>query len=746
MASRPTTIPQLDTSKTNRVAPVAGKIASGYVLNDLFPSSNANYLHGWAGDWLEWLQERSEDGTTPGTDLTLRGLDALTTTSDGGTVTLTAGDGGSVSGDGGEIELYPGNQTSGNHGGVSIGAPRVTTWAQLEINGNAYQAGTDLVLVANSDNNSYAEIGLGSWDSGTEYGSWYWTAFGYQHATLAGKLRLNHAKNVAGGVVATPIMTVTNDDKIGFGTTDPDTFLHLYGAAPDITFEDTVGDKYLMGNSDGSFRIYNVTDSRFGMYIDGNGLVGVGNFSGPQGTMHIFTADAGVITPNTGADDLVVENSTYVGMTFMAPATSGGSTIAFAYPGSALAGQVYFDNDDDKLYMQVGSSPNYLVIDSSGNVGVNEDTPLSKTHVKVGDAGAIAPSVGGITIESDSAAGLNIFSAGGTNWGLIYFGDAANDTRGIIWADHNNNDFYVTMDNAASGGGMQIDGSNGRVCVGSDLNTPTGTLHISTNHVATAISADADDLVVTSTGNTGMTILAGTTSNAAIHFGDTGDVDIGKIDYDNNNNSMIFHVSATDAMQVGGASTDHVGIPSATTNARFSVVEDNGGGSALYAEANTGGGPCVSILHDGNAANRIGVRIGCGLDTPSVNNDVEWIQLLDGNGTYVCSIAYSTTPPNATFAAVSDARLKTNIVDTQVSGLDILKRLPLRAFDWKDGKRPSQDIAFVAQEVAAVYPHMASYNEELDLHCVLSGVLEPLLVKAIQELSAEVETLKQRLN
>jgi hypothetical protein len=95
---------------------------------------------------------------------------------------------------------------------------------------------------------------------------------------------------------------------------------------------------------------------------------------------------------------------------------------------------------------------------------------------------------------------------------------------------------------------------------------------------------------------------------------------------------------------------------------------------------------------------------------------------------------------------VSDARLKTNIVDTQVSGLDILKRLPLRAFDWKDGKRPSQDIAFVAQEVAAVYPHMASYNEELDLHCVLSGVLEPLLVKAIQELSAEVETLKQRLN
>ena len=114
MASRPTTIPQLDTNKTNRTIPVGSKVTDGYVLNDLLPSPNANYLWGWAGDWLEWLQERSEDGATPGTDLSLRGLDALTVTGDGGHVTLTGGDGGATSGDGGDIILMPGDVVSGN--------------------------------------------------------------------------------------------------------------------------------------------------------------------------------------------------------------------------------------------------------------------------------------------------------------------------------------------------------------------------------------------------------------------------------------------------------------------------------------------------------------------------------------------------------------------------------------------------------------------------------------------------------
>jgi hypothetical protein len=204
----------------------------------LFPSSNANYLHGWAGDWHEWLQERSEDGTTPGTDLTLRGLDALTATGDGGVLTLIGGDGGGTSGDGGDIVLVPGDQTSGEYGQILCGnASAITSFALLEINGTARSAtnATDVLLVATGDTNSYAEIGFASYDP-TEYASWYLGAWGYQRSTNPGKFYLLHYRNVAGSLIDTLPFVVTDDDKIGFSTDDPDTLLHLHeGSAGSVT-------------------------------------------------------------------------------------------------------------------------------------------------------------------------------------------------------------------------------------------------------------------------------------------------------------------------------------------------------------------------------------------------------------------------------------------------------------------------------------------------------------------------------
>jgi len=73
-----------------------------------------------------------------------------------------------------------------------------------------------------------------------------------------------------------------------------------------------------------------------------------------------------------------------------------------------------------------------------------------------------------------------------------------------------------------------------------------GKLHV---HVSSAGSvaahADANDLVLESSANTGMTIFAGTSSTASIHFGDSGDNDIGKIVYDHNANDMAFTVGTT---------------------------------------------------------------------------------------------------------------------------------------------------------------------------------------------------------
>ena len=94
----------------------------------------------------------------------------------------------------------------------------------------------------------------------------------------------------------------------------------------------------------------------------------------------------------------------------------------------------------------------------------------------------------------------------------------------------------------------------------------------------------------------------------------------------------------------------------------------------------------------------------------------------------------------------SDIRLKENIQDCEMNALDVIKDIPMRQFDWNNG-RGHQGIGMVADEI-----------ESLDARLTLGGGVDedgnPIyksvdtfylvgyLVKAVQELSAEVERLR----
>lgn len=88
MPNKPTTVPVLDTNSTNRTVPASSKVTDGYVLNDILPASNVNYLCGWAGDWLTWLDATFGDGAAPGGLTIPGGLDSLAI----GTSGLVVGD------------------------------------------------------------------------------------------------------------------------------------------------------------------------------------------------------------------------------------------------------------------------------------------------------------------------------------------------------------------------------------------------------------------------------------------------------------------------------------------------------------------------------------------------------------------------------------------------------------------------------------------------------------------------------
>ena len=96
----------------------------------------------------------------------------------------------------------------------------------------------------------------------------------------------------------------------------------------------------------------------------------------------------------------------------------------------------------------------------------------------------------------------------------------------------------------------------------------------------------------------------------------------------------------------------------------------------------------------------------------------------------------------------SDRRLKTDIVPTIKSGLDTIKLLEVIDFKWKEssimGDGGILHTGFIAQQVHDIIPEAAS--EVAGTFMVNKGDIVPYLVKAVQELTVEIATLRSQVN
>jgi hypothetical protein len=104
-----------------------------------------------------------------------------------------------------------------------------------------------------------------------------------------------------------------------------------------------------------------------------------------------------------------------------------------------------------------------------------------------------------------------------------------------------------------------------------------------------------------------------------------------------------------------------------------------------------------------------------------------------------------------TIGAISDQRLKENIQDLDV-GLDAVMALKPRKFDWREGKGKNikGDRGWIAQEFEQVFPDMIDeWKDESpegeDPYKSVRADLIPVLVKAIQEQQALIQTLTDRI-
>jgi hypothetical protein len=155
---------------------------------------------------------------------------------------------------------------------------------------------------------------------------------------------------------------------------------------------------------------------------------------------------------------------------------------------------------------------------------------------------------------------------------------------------------------------------------------------------------------------------------------------------------------------------------------------------------------------DANPNSGTGVKINSGTGART-----SVVGAADTNANFAFT-AYSTSPSayrfqvgyggtiyatSTSITAISDASLKTNVRDLETGLTEVLALQP-RRFDWINGDA-SNVAGFIAQEVQQVLPDLIEdyqYNdEEIKLGLKMGDIL-PTLVKAIQELKAELDATK----
>lgn len=120
------------------------------------------------------------------------------------------------------------------------------------------------------------------------------------------------------------------------------------------------------------------------------------------------------------------------------------------------------------------------------------------------------------------------------------------------------------------------------------------------------------------------------------------------------------------------------------------------------------------------------------------NSSTSSLDFHNDGGTVVANINFST----GVYTPLSDKRLKENIVDSG-EALQKLLKIKVRKYNWKNSDI-KEDFGLIAQELNEVLPQYVQEGNEETNWGVAKAELVPLLIKAIQELTARLEILENK--
>ena len=356
-----------------------------------------------------------------------------------------------------------------------------------------------------------------------------------------------------------------------------------------------------------------------------------------------------------------------------------------------------------------------LRIDSSGHMGLGvtpDDSWPSNGDFKALQIGTGAcvfgrgngdEDRGGITVNYYHTGSAEKYLANGNasgvllNDGDIDFFTAAANSSGV--------DAAMSKTNA-----MRIASTSGKIGIG---NTNPGSFDDYANLL----------VVGTTSGNNGITIVAGTSNSSSIYFADGtsggSEKNAGIVDYNHNTDKMRFATAANDAVVI--ESTGKVGIGTNSPDAAYRTT---------IQEGTSGHG--VLLL------NR----------TSNIDSTFRDFVLFKRSSTTVGSI--KTNNSGTQYNTSSDYRLKENVV-TMSNATNRLKQLQPKRFNFILNPDITVD-GFLAHEVQSVVPEAISGTKDevdSDNNPVYQGIdqskLVPLLTAALQEAITKIEVLETKV-
>jgi hypothetical protein len=373
--------------------------------------------------------------------------------------------------------------------------------------------------------------------------------------------------------------------------------------------------------------------------------------------------------------------------------------------------KVHGDNTSDLLKVDAGldkvgiatSSPEH-VLSVTGTLGVSGDTTISgSSYLK---NAIVAPGTSGgdgitVTHTDVDKHGIKVTTTNAT-------------TGAPLFIDHNDSTTVASTQKASFVIDFDKTGIQAQSTTASYAAQDITMIDAANNHAGGTVHMTGSSIIVSSSYNGGLA-----TTNTGLRV-ETAGAD-----------------SNYDALFLGG----NVGIGTATPASKLSISTDEASNTVAH------------FFNDGDNINRYGISIQCGLDTSDGTSPTSnlWAALKDGNGTDKAYIAWVNGSSNAGFVAASDRRIKTDIAPTKVNALEVINNIPLSEFRMARKNEPVGDlvkVGFIAQDCESAWPEMVTEweNEDYDhkVKAVSPATLIPVLVKAVQELSAEVQALKAK--